>query len=189
MRDQVLARPTSDTELSVLVAFFPIACYNALEIFVSIFHIFKRRHGLYFWSMQAATWGIPINVAFGITSIFTLIPIVPSTIGYLIGYYLMNISPLIVLYSRLHLVVAEVRKVRWILYIIIALSSIFVISTTVFLFGDVAALPHFGRYETISSRVVLTCFCVMEVFLSGIYIREAVVNLKPVLAVNGQEGS
>ena len=95
MEEQVLSRPTTEAGLCLMVAFFAVAGYNALEIFFSIFEIFKRRRGLYFWSMLAATLGIPLNVTFSITSIFTLIPVIPSVIGYLLGYYLMSVFPLI----------------------------------------------------------------------------------------------
>lgn len=171
-----------------MVAFFAVASYNALEIFFSIFEIFKRRHGLYFWSMLAATLGIPLNVTFSITSIFTLIPIIPSVIGYLLGYYLMSVSPLIALYSRLHFVISNPRRLRWILYGIIALSLFIIVTMTIFIFCQVAGLSHFKNYRLICWNVTMTCLCVTEVSLSGVYIREAIMNLKPVLRMKGQEG-
>ncbi|ODM15626.1 hypothetical protein SI65_08860 [Aspergillus cristatus] len=188
MQEQVLSRPATEAGLCLMVAFFSVAGYNALEIFFSIFEIFKRRRGLYFWSMLAATWGIPLNVIFSITSIFTLIPVIPSVIGYLLGYYLMSVSPLIVLYSRLHFVISNPRRLRWILYGIIALSSVIIVSMTIFISCQVAGLEHFRNYRLICWNVTMTCLCVTEVTVSGVYVREAVVNLKPVLRMKGQEG-
>lgn len=188
MEEQVLSRPTTEAGLCLMVAFFAVAGYNALEIFFSIFEIFKRRRGLYFWSMLAATLGIPLNVTFSITSIFTLIPVIPSVIGYLLGYYLMSVFPLIALYSRLHFVISNPRRLRWILYGILAISSVIIVTMTIFISCQVAGLSHFKKYRLICWNVTMTCLCVIEVSLSGVYIREAIVNLKPVLRMKGQEG-
>lgn len=188
MKEQVLSRPTTEAGLCLMVAFFAVAGYNALEIFFSILEIFKRRRGLYFWSMLAATLGIPLNATFSITTIFTLIPVIPSVIGYLLGYYLMSVSPLIVLYSRLHFVISNPRRLRWILYGIIALSSFIIVTMTIFISCQVAGLSHFKNYRLICWNITMTCLCVTEVSLSGVYIRKAIVNLKPVLRMKGQEG-
>lgn len=42
--------------------FIAVACYNSLEQLFIIFRTFRRRSGLYFWSMMTATLGIPFHV-------------------------------------------------------------------------------------------------------------------------------
>ena len=45
-------------ELGAIVAFVAIALYNVIVINVTIWLIFKRRTGLYFYSLVIASWGI-----------------------------------------------------------------------------------------------------------------------------------
>lgn len=188
--DRVLLRPTdiSHTDLALMVAFFSIACYNVLEIFVWIFDTFKHPRSLYFWSMQTGSWGIIIYTIFLITGTFGYISKIPAGVCIMIGYYSMLISPLFVLYSRLHLVVTDARKIRWVLYLIVTMSCILVVLATILFFGALQDLPHFAGSVSPCSTAILTCFCVVELFLSGVYIVEAFRGLKPVFAVKGREG-
>lgn len=188
--DRVLLRPAdiSHTDLALMVAFFSIACYNVLEIFVWIFDTFKHPRGLYFWSMQTGSWGIIIHIIFLITGTFGYISKIPAGVGIMIGYYSMLISPLFVLYSRLHLVVANARQIRWVLYLIVTISCILVIVATILFFGALGGVQQFDSSVSACSTALLTCFCAVELFLSGVYIVEAFRGLKPVFAVKGREG-
>jgi hypothetical protein len=44
-----------------IVSMFSIGAYNALETGIVTFDTFKRYRGLYFWSMQFASWGILVH--------------------------------------------------------------------------------------------------------------------------------
>jgi hypothetical protein len=81
-----------------------ISLYNAIELILLIFTTFKEWHGLYFWSLLIATFGIiPYCVGF-IAEFFTG---APKAIGMSIdsvGWVLLISGQSFVLYSRLHLV-------------------------------------------------------------------------------------
>ena len=57
-----------------------------------------------------------------------------------LGWYFMVTGQSLVLYSRLHLLVRDARKLKWILCMIIADVFLFHIPTTVFTFG--VGLPN-----------------------------------------------
>lgn len=72
-----------------MAGFFAISCYNAIEINFSIFNTFKRRRGLYFWSMLVASWGIMIHAIAGLLRFFSLAPNFPMCVVIVIGWYAM----------------------------------------------------------------------------------------------------
>ncbi|KAH9203887.1 hypothetical protein DL95DRAFT_418688 [Leptodontidium sp. 2 PMI_412] len=78
----------------VIAGFFAISCSNVIEIFVLIFDTFKRRTGLYFWSILVASLAshFPICVI-AVTCWYTIIT-----------------GQVVVLYSRLHLVTMHALK-------------------------------------------------------------------------------
>lgn len=84
--DRLLVQPAqvSKANLLVMVAFYSVACYNALETLALTFEIFKRPCGLYFWSIQITTWGVLVYVDFVITGPFSFIPTIPAGAGLLI---------------------------------------------------------------------------------------------------------
>lgn len=104
----------------VIAAFCGIAWVNTLEMQVRIFLTFKRFSGLYFWSLLAASWGCAIH-ALGFVFLDFWIITNAHAVGVMIGvsWWSMVTGQALVLYSRLHLVVRDTRKVRWVLIMII----------------------------------------------------------------------
>src|SRR5437667_5723029 len=102
-----------------IAAFFAISCYNVIEITFFIFNYFKRRNGLYFWSMLIASFGILVHSLGEFLRLFALAPNLPMSVLIMIGWYAMVTGQAVVLYSRLHLVVHNKRKIRWVLIMII----------------------------------------------------------------------
>ncbi|KAH6677600.1 integral membrane protein [Halenospora varia] len=132
----------------LIAAFFAIACSNVVEIIVLIFVTFKKRTGLYFWSLLVASWGIVIHAVGFLLKFFQLckndyvnITIITA------GGIPMVIGQSVVLYSRLHLVVQDRRKIRWVLVMIVMGFFLF---TKICLFG----------------------FSMQECIISGLYIWE-----------------
>ncbi|KAL7629083.1 hypothetical protein AAE478_000601 [Parahypoxylon ruwenzoriense] len=80
-----------------MAAFAGISWYIGVEITISLFMIFKRRHRLYFWSFALCSWGITLQPLFivladfdvwtnlkgSITMIYLtwLITVVPQSLG------------------------------------------------------------------------------------------------------------
>ena len=104
----------------VISAFAGIAWANTLEMQVRIFIKFKRFTGLYFWSLFLSSWGCAIH-ALGFLFLDFFIITQANAVGVMIGvsWWCMVTGQALVLYSRLHLVVRDTRKVRWILIMII----------------------------------------------------------------------
>ncbi|KAH7108591.1 hypothetical protein B0J11DRAFT_412079, partial [Dendryphion nanum] len=103
----------------VIAAFIAATVTNVIEINVQIFLIFKKRTGLYFWSLLVASWGTVLHSVGFLLKFFRLCKndyaniIIITT-----GGVPMVIGTSVVLYSRLHLVVEDWRKVRWVLVMI-----------------------------------------------------------------------
>src|SRR5947207_880260 len=103
-----------------LSAFSGIAWYISVELNVRIFTVFKRYRGLYFWSLLLSSWGVFFTPLFNLMKMFHVwkndfisVPLI------LICWTLMVTGQSLVLYSRLHLIVPDTRKIKWIFYMII----------------------------------------------------------------------
>jgi hypothetical protein len=128
-----------NTSLSVAMtigAFTAIAWYNVLVLNVMIWTTFKKYTGLYFWSLLISSWGIAVySLAFLMKFFQVWTNDYVSVTFITIGWYAMVTGQSFVLYSRLHLVVYDRRKIRWVLYMIIIDVFLFHVPTTVLTFG------------------------------------------------------
>ena len=106
----------------------------------------------------------------------------------MIGWYAMVTGQAVVLYSRLHLVMFRIRKVRWVLWMIITNFCILHIPMTVLFFGLNNGDGRFARPAAIYDRIQLTGFCMQDFVICGIYITEATRALKSITRVRGREG-
>jgi hypothetical protein len=176
------------TTSMIIAGFFAISCYNAIEVIIFIFLTFKRRNGLYFWSMLVASVGIPVHSVAVLLRYFGLAPNFIMCVITVIGWYAMVTGQAVVLYSRLHLVIRDDAKIRWVLIMIITNVCILHIPVTVLFFGSNLDNPEpFLIPFTIYEKIQLTGFCVQEFIISGIYIWETIHALRPVLAIKGPD--
>ncbi|KAH7348814.1 hypothetical protein BKA65DRAFT_477197 [Rhexocercosporidium sp. MPI-PUGE-AT-0058] len=173
-----------DGSLPILItmcAFLAISFYNMIELIVIIFTTFKSRSGLYFWSFVAATVGFaPYGIGF-MLKFFSLISI--SWIPVLMvgsGLIGMVTGQSLVLYSRLHLIVRNASRIRWVLYMIVFDAVVFHIPTMIMAFGaDSSLSSRFVPVFVVYDKIQLTVFFVQECIISGIYIYETVRLLAP----------
>ena len=152
--------------------FTAISWYNVLELNISIFMTFKRRRGLYFWSILISSWGIILHSLSILLKLYGVVTsyIITCTI-ITIGWYAMVTGQSLVLYSRLHLVVKEPRILRCVLCMIIFDAIALHIPTTVLTYGSNSPNPGpFSYGYSIMERVQMTLFCVQEYIISGIYV-------------------
>ncbi|KAL5585683.1 hypothetical protein FOVSG1_013375 [Fusarium oxysporum f. sp. vasinfectum] len=169
--------------------FFAIAMYNTVEILVLIFSTFKRRRGLYFWSMLIADVGIPGHAIAVVLRFFALAPNLPMVVVNVICRWAMVTGQSVVLYSRLHLVVRDPRKVRWILIMIVTTFFILQIPVSVLFLASNSGHPEpFINVFNLYGKIYLAGFILQESIISGLYIYEAVPSLKPMAAIKGAEG-
>ncbi|KAH8667844.1 hypothetical protein BGZ61DRAFT_118475 [Ilyonectria robusta] len=167
-----------------IAGFFAIACFNCVEILISLLNRFKRYDGLYFWSMLTATLGIVLHSIVVLLRYYGLGPNFPLSVLTCIGWYGMVTGQSLVLYSRLHLIVSDKSKARWVLIMIITNVCILHVPVTVLFLGSNTRLssrflPAFNIYE----RVQLAGFFVQESIISGLYIWETAHGLKPIFAM------
>jgi hypothetical protein len=149
-----------------------VAIYNAVELVAIIFFTFKRRQGLYFWSMMVSTFGVALNACafvvndFGLTS-HRIIPAL-MIIG---GWVPMTTGQAFVLYSRLHLLYLDARSLRLVLTMIITVGIIGHLPTAVVIFGSNSSNPGpFLVPYSVYEKIEVTLFFIQEVILSGIYL-------------------
>ncbi|KAA8649316.1 hypothetical protein EYZ11_011187 [Aspergillus tanneri] len=168
-----LARESAQYVYATLIA---LAWCNALELMVLCLNTFKRYHGCYFWSLLIASFAI---IPFGLGYILRLWNISFSN-GFVelaiidISWAAMVTGHSLVLWSRLHLVLHHPRVLRALLYLII-IDGVLVHSAagTLEIVRDALPDSHtatlaFGVIE----RIQLVWFCLQELLLSALYIRE-----------------
>lgn len=161
----------------VVILFLSFALYNSVELIIMVLLSFKRFRGLYFW-------GLLLSVVFGV---------IPYSVGFLlkfftdtnrwvsvtiltVGWWVMVTGQSLVLYSRLHLVLRDQRRLQHVLYMIFTSVIIFHLPTTILTYGS--NVPHNGtssRFVTgynIMEKIQLTGFSIQEAIISGLYLYE-----------------
>ncbi|CAI7602079.1 unnamed protein product [Penicillium bialowiezense] len=152
-----------------LIAIFSIAAAGSLEVVMSIFDNFQRYRGVYFWSMQIAAWGILVHA-------------IMAELRYL------SIASEIAMALPFVIVVNDIRRIRWVLWMIIA--NFFILHmpmTGLFIclnLGDNRCV----RPARIFDRIQVTVFGLQDTLICAIYIAEAVRALKPIYQVKGRQG-
>jgi hypothetical protein len=167
--------------LMTMGAFLTISLYNIIELTVIIFTTFKQRAGLYFWSFIVATWGIAPHAVGFTFKFFRVISTESISVTLVaIGWVAMVTGQSLVLYSRLHLVVLDANRIRWVLYMIIFDAIVFHIPTIVLAYGANSSNPKpFVNIFSIYDKIQIAIFFIQESIISVIYIYETVRLLAP----------
>jgi len=171
-----------------VIAMFSIGAYNALEVGIATFDCFKHYCGLYFWSMQVASRGILVHAIPAQIRYLSQAPNLPMAIPFIVGWYAMVTGQAVVLYSRLHLVVTDMRHLYWVLWMIIGNFFVLQVPMTVLFFEVDLGNGRLARAAAIYDRIQLLGFCLQDSIISGIYIREALRALQPVFEIRGRDG-
>ncbi|KAK8144085.1 hypothetical protein G3M48_006316 [Beauveria asiatica] len=109
-----------------------IAWYIGIEINVSLFILFKRKRGLYFWSCLIASWGVILQPIFMLLADFNVWKdAVPSLVMIYLTWFMMVVPQSWVLYSRLHLLMRATNTLQIIKYVLIFNSIVFALPTMV----------------------------------------------------------
>ncbi|KAI1458534.1 integral membrane protein [Annulohypoxylon moriforme] len=159
----------------VVGAFFGIAVYNALEVFILMFNTFRRKNTLYFWTILVANSGILLHLLYAFR-LWGLAPNLPMAVFTSIGWILMSTGQSLVLYLRLHLVIHDRRKLRWILSLIIFTFITLQIPTTATFLALCASPPgssngkKFKEAFDVFKTAQLAGFLIQEAVISGVYV-------------------
>ncbi|KAJ4349103.1 hypothetical protein N0V95_004884 [Ascochyta clinopodiicola] len=149
-----------------------VSFFCVIELTVWTLFTFQRWKGLYFWSIIVATWGIAFN-SLGYTLKFFQVTTSDlfSVTLIIIGWVSMVTGQSVVLYSRLHLVLHDDRKLRCVLIIIITNFFACHVPVTALVYGVNSSNPSpFLKPYDIYERVQLTIFACQEALISGLYI-------------------
>ncbi|KAF5658595.1 integral membrane protein [Fusarium heterosporum] len=164
----------------VIAVFISVAFYNVLELNAYIFISFKKRSGLYFWSFVVATWGIAFNGTGYLIMHLSLSAqrYVYSTL-ILIGWCTMVSGQSIVLYSRLHIVMHNQRRLRMVLTMIILNAIWLHLPIIVLVYGTGSSNPvPFQKPYEVFEKIQLSVFFVQEIIISGLYVWETTKRLR-----------
>lgn len=175
-----------------------MALYNAIELLTLISLTFKRRAGLYFWSILFASFGI---IPYCLGWLFVYFDLTRDYIGMIIetiGWVLVISGQSLVLYSRLHLIVTDIKLLRGVLIMIVInglvwvsilsqcthfpLTNIKHTTMTVLLFGSEYSLRDnrrgFNNIFNIMEKISMCCFYLQELIISGVYLWKSADILK-----------
>jgi hypothetical protein len=172
----------------IVIVFLALAVYNTLEIIVKIFRRFKRYHGVYFYSMLAASIGIIIHALGYFLRNFDISDSAPLEITLACGGGMLMITgQSIVLWSRLHLI-SPGKRDRWLLWMIIADCIIVQGGATTLFAGSNSLHPTiwlkvYAKWEIFQ----VTWFVFQECLISGLYIYRTFMLMRSSAAFRGRD--
>lgn len=153
-----------------IISMFSIGAYNALETGLVTFDALPKHRDLYFWSMQAASWGILVHAVPAMARFISQSSNLATSIPFILGWSAMVTGHAIVLYSRLNLVASTRLNPRWVLWMIIINAVALHVPMTVLFFGVNNGEAGFVRPAAIFDRVQLVGFCIQELVICSLYI-------------------
>ncbi|KAF2263082.1 hypothetical protein CC78DRAFT_569347 [Lojkania enalia] len=156
----------------LIASFFAVAYWMSIELLVLVYVTFKRRTGIYFWSIIITTLGVILQTTGYIMKEYARdVPIVLTTIICKVGWVSNVTGFSIVLWSRLHLVVGNPQILRGVLAMIIINGIALHTPVVVFEFGLISR--HKDKYihpMEVIERVQQTVFSLQETIIGAIYI-------------------
>ncbi|KAL8668277.1 MAG: hypothetical protein Q9168_007095 [Polycauliona sp. 1 TL-2023] len=161
----------SPLEYCILSAATAVTWVFMIELDLTVFLTFRRRSGLYFWSLLISSWGCAIHALAFILSFLVgtswkiHVPFIE------IGWVAMVTGQAFVLYSRLHLVVRNQKTLRYILWLIVVDAFCLHIPTIVFTVGiNSPNQPFWQPKFNVMERLQLVGFTLQECLISTFYI-------------------
>lgn len=147
-----------------------IAYYNSLEIILLVFSTFRRFKGLYFWTMTLC------NVCVILYSMGMMLLYFELCIKWLgkfvldIGWAGMLLFQSLVLYSRLNLIIDDIRIIQGVKWMIIATAVLVFIPVLVLDFGMTYGSPAFDEGYYYIEPIQMIWITIQELLISGLYI-------------------
>lgn len=164
--------PWNATVYCLIAAVSAIPMYMTIELTFQLYTTFKKRNGLYFWSILITAWGLTIRqigriaIYFlpGCNHVFTLLFAMGGWCATVTGFA-------VVLYARLHLVVHS----RWVLHLVLAMiiidALIFHIPTMIAQIGVVTKThKSWSSWYPAMEQTQITGFAVQESIIASTYI-------------------
>lgn len=156
----------------LIASFCAVAYWMSTELLVLVYVTFKRRSGLYFWSIVITTIGIILQTTgYLIKEFVPQCPHILTTIICKVGW-MSNVSGFsVVLWSRLHLIMDNPHVLKAIIIMILVNGVCLHTPVIVFEFG-LTSRHHdsYMRPMEIMERIQQTIFTLQETIISGLYI-------------------
>lgn len=151
-----------------------ISLSNAIELVLLVITTFKKRSGLYFWSLLVTSFAVlPYSIGFLIYYI-RITPLLLGDIMNNIGWIIMVCGQSVVLYSRLGIIYHNPKVLRLILVMIVADGAVFYLITTIVHYGTYSNNKTFLTGAHIMEKIQMTGFSIQEFIISGFYVREVI---------------
>jgi hypothetical protein len=150
-----------------------LAHLNNLEVLFLVLTRFRRRNGLYFWTVAIAAMS-STALAIGLT-LLELVPGRPSLLARsvlgTVGYILYEPAEFLLVYSRLYLISASPRTKKCVLALIIAHTLLITIPTGVIVAGSILSTDaNFYSVSLIMLRVKVCTYTAVELFLCSVFL-------------------
>ena len=166
-------------EEEAATAFLALTFWLILDVNVGIYRVFKKKRGLYYWSLIIGTWACAISTIGNVLKNLTpqygpkIWPLWTLMING--GWSLYATAECIVLYSRLHLVNRSPKVQRRILWFIIIGSFVLILPNWVFIFpaydvNSTKVSSIWSPRQAIIDRTSQLGFTIIESTISAIYI-------------------
>lgn len=170
-RDAIRPDHHNVTDVALLTSCTAVAWAWTVELDIMVLLKFRKRGGLYFWSLLVSSWGCSIH-AFGFILNYLLDKppqvYLPFIFG---GWVCMTTGQAFVLYSRLHLVIRRKSTLRFVLCMIIFDAFALHGSTIVTNSGANSSNNAYWQPKfDIVERVQLAGFCLQEFIIATMYI-------------------
>ena len=166
------------TVYCLVASFFAVSLWLALELTVQVYTTFKRRTGLYFWSILIVACGIAFHTIGLLLKLFVpRVNVIFATTLAKVGWVMDTTGFAVVLYSRLHLVVQSQKTLRRVLTMIIVDAVVFHTPIIVFLLG-LSLRKDWDRYVAPFEYTQVVGFSIQETVISCIYITKTIKFLK-----------
>ena len=166
-------------EEEAATAFLALTFWLILDVNVGIYRVFKKKRGLYYWSLTIGTWACALSTIGNVLKNLTpqygpkIWPFWTLLING--GWSLYATAECIVLYSRLHLVNRSPNVQRRLLWFIIIGSFLLILPNWVFIFpaydvNSTKVSSIWSPRQAIVDRTSQLGFTIIESTISAIYI-------------------
>jgi hypothetical protein len=136
-----------DPIISVVIAFLTLSFAYSMELHLQVWLRFNRYSGLYFWSLLVASAGVFLNSLGYLLKFFDLLPSPLFCLAISnVGWWGMVTGQSLVLYSRLHLVLHDKRRLKLVLVMIIGNAIVLHPTTTIVYF--IVSLCFKSRWDS-----------------------------------------
>ena len=170
-RDAIRPEHHNVRDVALLTSCTGVAWAWTVELDIMVFLKFRKRGGLYFWSLLISSWGCSIH-AFGFILNYLLLKTPQVYLPFIFGgWIMMTTGQAFVLYSRLHLVIRKQRTLRFVLCMIIFNAFALHGSTIVTNSGANSSNRDYWQHKfDIVERIQLAGFCLQEFIIATMYI-------------------